>query len=90
MAVQGLVQGDSSNESQNEYYRVASSIELVRHNLLLFILCARLCDYCSEEAILQAAGNGDIEKLRELNERGTNFRVTDTVSIKLYARIYAT
>ena len=32
MAVQGLVQGDSSNESQNEYYRVASSIELVRHN----------------------------------------------------------
>ena len=39
--------------------------------------------YCSEEAILQAAGNGDIEKLRELNEKGTNFRVTDTVSMKL-------
>ena len=40
--------------------------------------------YCSKEAILEAAASGDIEKLRELNERGTNFRVTDTVSMKLY------
>ena len=37
----------------------------------------------SEEVVLQAAGNGDVEKLRELNEKGTNFRVTDTVSTEL-------
>ena len=39
---------------------------------------------CSEEAVLQTAGNGNIKKLRELNEKGTNFRVTDTVSMELY------
>ena len=41
MAVQGSVQGDSSNESQSEYYLVASSIELVCHHLpsnLLYII----------------------------------------------------
>ena len=40
----------------------------------------------SEETVLQAAGNGDIVKLRELNERGIDFKVTDTVSMKLCAK----
>ena len=101
-AVQGsassFVQGDSSSESQSEYYRVASSIELVYHHLpsnLLYIIFSIMSrafmyiyldlhtSYCSEEAVLQAAGNGDIEKLRRLNEREVNFKVTDTVSMKL-------
>ena len=78
---------DSSNESRNEYYRVASSIELGFHNLM-YMSQAFAFNLCSEEAVLQAAGDGNIEKLRELNEKGTNFRVTDTVSMELYVNCY--
>ena len=42
---------------------------------------------CSEEAVLQAAENGDITKLRELNEKGVEFRVTDNVSNELCTRL---
>ena len=62
----------------NKSYRIASSTELGYHLLLQVFYLSILC---SEEAVLQAAENGDIVTLRELREKGTDFRVSDTVSI---------
>lgn len=64
----------------NKSYRLASSTEL-GYNRLCILQVFYLSILCSEEAVLQAAENGDIVKVKQLREKGTDFRVSDIVSV---------